>query len=72
MSALPRSLLEQVQGLLERTYAVAGALPDVGRFVIGDVGYRRFYTEHDDRVMGQFAVGYDLVWPPPTPATGRP
>ncbi len=39
----PVSLLEQVQGLLERTYAMAPGLVEAGRFVIGDNGYARLY-----------------------------
>lgn len=36
------SLLESVQGLLERTYRMS-PLSGIARFVVGDVGYRRFY-----------------------------
>jgi hypothetical protein len=39
------TLLERVQGLLERTYDMEAVIEDVGRFVIGDVGYRRFYGD---------------------------
>lgn len=38
-----RSLLERVQGLLERTYGMRTGVLDVGRFVIGDVGFRSIY-----------------------------
>lgn len=37
------SLLEAVQGLLERTYRMRTGVREVGRFVIGDEGYRRLY-----------------------------
>jgi hypothetical protein len=37
------SLLEIVQGLLERTYRMRTGVEDPGRFVIGDRGYRRLY-----------------------------
>jgi hypothetical protein len=37
-------LIEQVRGLLERTYRMESGLGDLGRFVIGDAGYRRFYA----------------------------
>jgi hypothetical protein len=37
------SLLEIVQALLERTYRMRTGLGEVGRFVIGDAGYRRLY-----------------------------
>jgi hypothetical protein len=40
-----RSLLETVQTLLERTYRMQTGLVEVGRFVIGDAGYRRLYRE---------------------------
>ena len=39
-----RSLLQAVQGLLERTYGMPAG-PDAARFVIGDSGYRKFYVE---------------------------
>jgi hypothetical protein len=38
------SLLELTQGLLERTYGMPRVVDDVGRYVIGDHGYRRLYT----------------------------
>jgi hypothetical protein len=37
------SLLESLQALIERTYRMETGIADVGRFVIGDDGYRRFY-----------------------------
>jgi hypothetical protein len=37
-------LLESVRGLLERTYRIETGLGDLGAFVIGDEGYRRFYA----------------------------
>ena len=40
-----RSLLETVQTLLERTYRMQTGLVEVGRFVIGDAGYRCLYRE---------------------------
>ncbi|MBZ5637364.1 MAG: hypothetical protein LAO51_01260 [Acidobacteriia bacterium] len=39
------SLLETVQALLERTYRMRTGLSEVGRFVIGDEGYRRLYRD---------------------------
>jgi len=39
------SLLETVQGLLERTYSMRSGVRDVARFLVGDSGYRRFYGE---------------------------
>jgi len=42
------SLLERLQGLLVRTYRMRGVEGlDLGRFVIGDAGYRRFYGGDD-------------------------
>jgi hypothetical protein len=38
------SLLEQLRGLIERTYAFDTGLDDLGRFVVGNAGYRRFYA----------------------------
>jgi len=38
------SLLEVVQGLLERTYRMRSAVSEIGRFVIGDTGYRQLYA----------------------------
>jgi len=39
-----RSLLHGIQGLLERTYGMRTG-PDAARFVIGDLGFRKFYVE---------------------------
>ena len=38
------SLLEQLRGLIERTYGFETGLDDLGRFVVGNAGYRRFYS----------------------------
>lgn len=38
------TLLESVRGLLERTYRIETGLGELGAFVIGDEGYRRFYA----------------------------
>ena len=38
------SLLESLQGLIERTYRMVTGVREIGRFVIGDEGYRRLYT----------------------------
>ena len=43
MSTRP-SLLEQLHGLIERTYGIDSGLEDLGRFVVGNAGYRRFYA----------------------------
>jgi hypothetical protein len=41
------TLLAATQGLLERTYATPSGVDDLGRFVIGDMGYRRLLRDHD-------------------------
>jgi len=42
------SLLEAVQGLLERTYRMRARVGDVAPFVIGDAGYRRLYAGSEE------------------------
>ncbi len=39
-----RSLLEQLRGVIERTYGIETGLADVGSFVVGNAGYRRLYA----------------------------
>lgn len=41
--ARPPSLLETLQGIIERTYRMRTGIRDVGLFVLGDDGYRRLY-----------------------------
>lgn len=43
MDRTRRSLLERLQGIIERTYDLQTGVSDIGRFVIGDAGYRRIY-----------------------------
>jgi hypothetical protein len=51
------SLLESVQSLLERTYRMRADLGDVGRFVIGDAGYRSLYgAERPVETVGAVAA----------------
>jgi len=50
------SLLEVVQGLLERTYRMRTDLRDIGRFVVGDAGYRTLYR-HDEPVVSGSGYG---------------
>ncbi len=38
------SLLEQLRGLIERTYGFDTGIDDLGRFVVGNAGFRRFYA----------------------------
>lgn len=39
------TLLEAICGLLRRTYALEAPLLPIGRYVIGDAGFRRLYAE---------------------------
>lgn len=39
------SFLEQVQGLIERTYRFDRRISDVGSFIIGEEGFRRIYED---------------------------
>lgn len=57
MTARGSSLLERVQGLLERTYGMETVVEDVGRFIVGDLGYRRLY-ESDERVAPVSSLGH--------------
>jgi len=41
------SLLEKLQGIIERTYDLETGVRDIGRFVIGDEGYRALYGRLD-------------------------
>ncbi len=41
------SLLEVLQGVIERTYDLRTGVTDIGRFVIGDEGFRRHYGRLD-------------------------
>src|SRR6185503_19378594 len=42
--SMPTSLLESLQGVIERTYDLDTGVRDIGRFVIGDAGYRFLYA----------------------------
>ena len=57
MKTRSASLLEWVQGLLERTYRMGVVVDDVGSFVIGDEGYRRFYSCANEVKTAQAAAG---------------
>jgi hypothetical protein len=46
------SLLDSVQGLLERTYRIRSGVVEIGRFVIGDAGYRTLYREGTSESVG--------------------
>jgi hypothetical protein len=41
------NLLERVRGLLERTYGMRPSLGSIGSFVVGDRGYRKFYSSDE-------------------------
>jgi hypothetical protein len=55
------SLVETLQGLLERTYRMRTGLSDVGRFFVGDIGYRQFYGFGQTHVAGDGAGSKTLV-----------
>jgi hypothetical protein len=58
---LSASLLETVQGLLTRTYALTATLEDIGRYVVGDEGLRRFYTSVPHEVRSPDGSGARLL-----------
>ena len=43
MARTDASLLAALQGIIERTYDLQTGISDIGRYVIGDEGYRRIY-----------------------------
>ena len=56
------TLLEAVRGLLERTYRIRTCLPDLGSFVIGDLGYRELYgSPRGDLDIGQLVPDAGVV-----------
>ena len=57
------SLLERLRGLIERTYGFESGLDDLGRYVVGNAGYRRFYAgrEAANRVDSSSAQARLLV-----------
>jgi hypothetical protein len=57
MSGRP-SLVERVQGLLERTYRIESGVGDIGRYIIGDEGYRRIYAGRP------IVTSADTAWEP--------
>lgn len=59
----PPSLLDQLRGLIERTYGFETRLGDLGRFVVGNAGYRRFYAGREamTRVDSESAQARTLV-----------
>lgn len=67
-----RSLLEQMQGLIERTYELSTGIEDIGAFVIGDQGLRALYGDTPllDRVPEQ--VGSLLAAGAPVGAPAGP
>ncbi len=51
----PRSLLETLQGMIERTYDMDTRVRDIGRFVVGDMGYPRVLA--GSRVVRRVGAG---------------
>ena len=43
MARTDTSLLTSLQGIIERTYDLETGISDIGRYVIGDEGYRKIY-----------------------------
>ena len=41
----PRSLLETLQSIIERSYGMPPVIEDIGKFVVGDAGVRELYPE---------------------------
>jgi hypothetical protein len=50
------SLLEQIKGLIERTYVLSTGIDHIGDFVIGDAGWKALYTNAE--VTAQVAAPY--------------
>lgn len=60
MSARP--LLHLVGGLLERTYRIESGLGDLGRYIVGDMGYRTIYSGRPQhRSVGTTADGARML-----------
>ena len=55
------SLLENVQDLLTRTYALEARLLPIGRYVIGDEGLRRRYDGEDTAIHAEAGDGARLL-----------
>ena len=41
----PRSLLETLQSIIQRSYGMPPVIEDIGRYVVGDAGFRALYPE---------------------------
>jgi len=55
------SLLETVQGLLTRTYALEAPLDEIGRYVIGDAGLAILYSSGTSYVRSHSGGGARLL-----------
>ncbi|MCZ6671059.1 MAG: hypothetical protein O6947_08525 [Acidobacteria bacterium] len=61
-SISPKSFLEEMQDLIERTYDMNRSIVDIGGFVIGDEGYRRLVANRRvRRTIGSAVVGGPAV-----------
>ena len=61
-SISPKSFLEEMQDLIERTYDMNRSIADIGCFVIGDEGYRRLVANRRvRRTIGSAAAGGPAV-----------
>jgi len=56
------SLLEMLQGVIERTYDLQTGVRDIGRYVIGDEGYRRIYGAGRDARLSVGAGAPPYGW----------
>ncbi len=65
-----KSLLEDLQGLIERTYDLSTGIEDVGAFVIGDEGLRVLYG--DTPLLNRVPEGSHEAPETPPIAAGRP
>ena len=57
-----RSLLETLQGVIERTYDLETGIDDIAAFVIGDAGYQRTYGASDAQGNVVRMVGSGRPW----------
>ncbi len=66
MSPVFPPLVSQLQKIIERTYALPGSVPDAGRFILGDEGYRRIVARGAGpvRVVGSGSGACLLLRPP--------
>jgi len=47
------SLIKDLQNKIERTYALNTGITNIEKFIIGDVGYKKFYSEIDTKIVAK-------------------